>query len=112
MGISLLAFFSIVKIPLGKISLIIEHVTFCIAKIPEGTIKGYKDLWKPELKGSLTLLDDERVIIGITLKKLGYSINETNPEALEKAKDIMEDKAVYPPEADMKKGEYLRDIGN
>lgn len=197
-------------------------IAYDSSKIPEGTIKGYKDLWKPELKGSLTLLDDERVIIGITLKKLGYSINETSPEALEKAKeelkklqanvksydsdspktslingeskaifawgaegslasrenknvkyvfpeeglflqqdnfvipkgaknikaaelfmnfimepeisaeishyfpygnpnitayqyidkDIMEDKAVYPPEAEMKKGEYLRDIGN
>ncbi|KZL89073.1 extracellular solute-binding protein [Clostridium magnum] len=197
-------------------------IAYDSSKIPEDTIKGYKDLWKPELKGSLTLLDDERVIIGITLKKLGYSINETSPEALEKAKeelkklqanvksydsdspktslingeskaifawgaegslasrenknvkyvfpeeglflqqdnfvipkgaknikaaelfmnfimepeisaeishyfpygnpnvtahqyidkDIMEDKAVYPPEAEMKKGEYLRDIGN
>lgn len=197
-------------------------IAYDSSKIPEGTIKGYKDLWKPELKSSLTLLDDERVIIGITLKKLGYSINETSPEALEKAKeelkklqanvksydsdspktslingeskaifawgaegslasrenknvkyvfpeeglflqqdnfvipkgaknikaaelfmnfimepeisaeishyfpygnpnvtahqyidkDIMEDKAVYPPEAEMKKGEYLRDIGN
>lgn len=61
-------------------------IAYDSSKIPEGTIKGYKDLWKPELKGSLTLLDDERVIIGITLKKLGYSVNETNPEALEKAK--------------------------
>jgi spermidine/putrescine transport system permease protein len=62
-------------------------IAYDSSKIPEGTIKGYKDLWKPELKGSLTLLDDERVIIGITLKKLGYSLNETSPEALQKAKE-------------------------
>ncbi|WP_376774523.1 extracellular solute-binding protein [Clostridium thailandense] len=62
-------------------------IAYDSSKIPEGTIKGYKDLWKPELKGSLTLLDDERVIIGITLKKLGYSINETSPEALARAKE-------------------------
>lgn len=62
-------------------------IAYDSSKVPDGTIKGYKDLWKPELKGSLTLLDDERVIIGITLKKLGYSINETNPEALAKAKE-------------------------
>jgi len=62
-------------------------IAYDSSKIPVGTIKGYKDLWNPELKGSLTLLDDERVIIGITLKKLGYSINETNPEALAKAKE-------------------------
>lgn len=56
-------------------------------KIPEGTITSYADLWKPELKNSLTILDDERAIIGITLKKLGYSLNETSPEALNKAKE-------------------------
>ena len=33
MGISLLAFFSIAKIPLGRISLIIAHVTFSIAYV-------------------------------------------------------------------------------
>ncbi|MGH4141092.1 extracellular solute-binding protein [Clostridium sp.] len=61
-------------------------ISYDSSKIPEGTIKGYKDLWKPELKNSLTVLDDERVIIGITLKKLGYSLNETSPQALQKAK--------------------------
>jgi spermidine/putrescine transport system permease protein len=62
-------------------------IAYDSSKIPEGTIKGYKDLWKPELKNSLTVLDDERVIIGITLKKLGYPLNETSPEALQKAKE-------------------------
>lgn len=62
-------------------------IAYDSSKIPEGTIKGYGDLWKPELKSSLTLLDDQRVIIGITLKKLGYSLNETSPEALDKAKE-------------------------
>ncbi|MGV8982067.1 extracellular solute-binding protein [Clostridium sp.] len=61
-------------------------ISYDSSKIPEGTIKGYKDLWKPELKNSLTVLDDERVMIGITLKKLGYSLNETSPQALQKAK--------------------------
>lgn len=62
-------------------------ISYDSSKIPEGSINGYKDLWKPELKNSLTILDDERVIIGITLKKLGYSLNETSPEALQKAKE-------------------------
>lgn len=65
-------------------------IAYDSSKISEGTIKGYKDLWKPELKNSLTLLDDERVIVGITLKKLGYSLNETNPKALEKAKEELQ----------------------
>ncbi|SHI67599.1 spermidine/putrescine transport system permease protein [Clostridium cavendishii DSM 21758] len=56
-------------------------------KVKLGEITGYADLWKSDFKNSITLLDDERVIIGITLKKLGYSINETDPIALEKARE-------------------------
>ncbi len=56
------------------------------SKVPENSITSYADLWKPEFKNSITLLDDERIIIGMTLKKLGYSLNETDPEALKKAK--------------------------
>jgi len=52
-------------------------------KVP---INSYKDLWSPELKNSIVVLDDQRAIIGMALKKLGYSINETIPEALEAAK--------------------------
>ncbi|MDP4089305.1 MAG: extracellular solute-binding protein [Bacillota bacterium] len=50
-------------------------------------IKGYKDLWNPALKGSIVVLDDQRAMIGMALKKLGYSINETDPKALEQAKE-------------------------
>lgn len=57
------------------------------SKVPEGTITSYADLWKPELKSSITVLDDQRVIIGMTLKKLGYSMNETDEAALLKAKE-------------------------
>lgn len=64
-------------------------ISYDSSKIPEGTIKGYKDLWKPEFKNSLTVLDDERVIIGMTLKMLGYSLNETSPVALQKAKEAL-----------------------
>jgi spermidine/putrescine transport system permease protein len=61
-------------------------IAYDSSKIPEGTIQSYEDLWRPEFKNSLTILDDQRAIIGITLKKLGYSLNETDPDALEKAK--------------------------
>jgi len=64
-------------------------IAYDSSKIPKGSINGYKDLWKPEFRNSLTLLDDERVVIGMTLKMLGYSINETSPEALEKAKEAL-----------------------
>jgi ABC-type spermidine/putrescine transport system, permease component II len=49
-------------------------------------IKSLKDLWKPELKGSMVVLDDQRAIIGMTLKMLGYSINDTDSKHLEEAK--------------------------
>lgn len=61
-------------------------IAYDSSKVPEGTITSYDDLWKPEFKNSLVVLDDQRAIIGITLKKLGYSLNETSPEALAKAK--------------------------
>ena len=50
-------------------------------------ITSYADLWKPEFKNSLVVLDDQRAVIGMVLKKMGYSINEINPEILEKAKE-------------------------
>ncbi|QGU94361.1 extracellular solute-binding protein [Clostridium bovifaecis] len=62
-------------------------IAYDSSKVPEGAITSYADLWKDEFKNSLTILDDQRAIIGITLKKLGYSLNETSPEALAKAKE-------------------------
>jgi Spermidine/putrescine-binding periplasmic protein len=53
-------------------------------KIP---IKGYKDLWNPALKDSVVIVDDSRTVIGIALKKLGYSVNETDPKRLNQAKE-------------------------
>ncbi|MBC2580420.1 spermidine/putrescine ABC transporter substrate-binding protein [Clostridium sp. DJ247] len=49
-------------------------------------IKGYKDLWNSALKDSIVLVDDPRIVIGMTLKKLGYSMNETDKAKLEQAK--------------------------
>ncbi|WP_040292562.1 spermidine/putrescine ABC transporter substrate-binding protein [Acetonema longum] len=49
-------------------------------------VKSYKDLLNPGLKNSLVVLDDQRAIIGIGLKILGYSLNETDPRKLAEAK--------------------------
>lgn len=51
-----------------------------------GNITSYSDLWDVKFKNSLVVLDDQRALIGIALKKLGYSINETDPAKLEQAK--------------------------
>ena len=55
------------------------------ALLPQGTVEKTADLWKPELKGKLLLPNDLREVIGIGLKVLGYSINETNPDHLQRA---------------------------
>ncbi len=35
----------------------------------------WSDLWRPELRGHLSLPDSARLVIGLTLKKLGQSVN-------------------------------------
>ncbi len=48
-------------------------------------ITGYEDLWNPALKDSVVVMDDARNIVGITLKTLGKSLNETDPAVLDQA---------------------------
>lgn len=50
-------------------------------------IKGYEDLWNPAFKDSLVIMDDPRNVLGITLKTMGKSLNETDPAVLEQAKE-------------------------
>ena len=50
-------------------------------------IKGYADLWDPSLADSIVVVDDARNIIGITLKTMGKSLNETDPAVLAEAKE-------------------------
>ncbi|MGC3370971.1 spermidine/putrescine ABC transporter substrate-binding protein, partial [Enterococcus faecium] len=38
-------------------------------------IKHWDDLWKPELKESLMLIDGAREVMGLSLNSLGYSLN-------------------------------------
>jgi putative spermidine/putrescine transport system substrate-binding protein len=38
----------------------------------------WQDLWREDLKERISLLDSSREVIGLTLKKLGYSYNQTN----------------------------------
>lgn len=48
--------------------------------------KSWADLWKPEYKGRIVAVDDNRVIIGMALLTLGYSVNSTDESQLEEAK--------------------------
>lgn len=48
-------------------------------------ITGYKDLWRPELKGMLMLPNDFRSVMSVMLLSLGYSVNDPAPGHLEEA---------------------------
>ena len=52
---------------------------------PAESVQSMTDLWKSEFKGKLLLPNDSREVMGIGLKALGYSINETDPEHLRQA---------------------------
>ena len=50
-------------------------------------IKSYDDLFDPELKGQMVVLDDYRAVIGMTARSMGYSMNETDPDTLSKIEE-------------------------
>lgn len=50
-------------------------------------ITGYADLWDESLKDSVVIVDEPRVVTGITLKTMGKSFNETDPAVLEELKE-------------------------
>ncbi|MGI5958055.1 MAG: ABC transporter substrate-binding protein [Massiliimalia sp.] len=50
-------------------------------------ITTYDDLWNEALADSVVMMDDGRNIIGMTLKSMGKSMNETDPAVLEEAKE-------------------------
>ena len=47
----------------------------------------WEDLWKPEYKGRVVLLNDNREVIGMALKKAGKSNNSTDPAEVKAAVD-------------------------
>ncbi len=57
----------------GTTVIIYRRDKFVDANIPIPT--DWADLWNPKLKQRISLLDRSREVIGLTLKKLGYSYN-------------------------------------
>jgi spermidine/putrescine transport system substrate-binding protein len=63
------------------------------------TVVTYEPSWKMLFDpnspycGKISMLDDERETIGAALMYLGYSINETDPAHLEKAKNVLLEQA-------------------
>ncbi len=56
-------------------------------------LKSFEKSWsiyeRADLKNKLTLLDDMREVFGAALKYLGYSVNSTNPDEIEQAKQVI-----------------------
>jgi spermidine/putrescine transport system substrate-binding protein len=56
-------------------------------------VKDFQPTWgmldREDLKGRMTMLNDHREVIGSALKFLGYSLNTTNDEELEQAKNVV-----------------------
>ncbi|MGX7148276.1 ABC transporter substrate-binding protein [Enterococcus ureasiticus] len=55
--------------------------------IDEDEIKHWDDLWKPELKDNVMLIDGAREVLGLSLNSLGYSLNSKNNQELREATD-------------------------
>lgn len=49
-------------------------------------IKSWKDLYQPELKHEIMLVDGSREVMGMGLNTLGYSLNDVNHQHLQEAK--------------------------
>ncbi|GGC78107.1 ABC transporter substrate-binding protein [Enterococcus wangshanyuanii] len=50
-------------------------------------VKHWDDLWRPELKDNVMLIDGAREVIGLSLNSLGYSLNSKNNQELREATD-------------------------
>ncbi len=53
--------------------------------INPATVNSWNDLWRPEYKGQVMLMNDMRDVFGMALLTLGYSSNSSNPEEIKLA---------------------------
>lgn len=58
-------------------------------KTVKDTVDSWNILWDKKYKDQILMLDSQRDSIGITLKKLGYSLNTKKPDELEAAKNAL-----------------------
>ena len=58
--------------------------------LPGKTFTSWDDLWDPELKNSILLIDGAREVMGMGLNSLGYSLNDTNRDHLQEALEKLE----------------------
>ena len=53
--------------------------------LPGKTFTSWDDLWDPDLKNGILLIDGAREVIGMGLNSLGFSLNDTNHDNLDEA---------------------------
>lgn len=53
----------------------------------EEPITSYNDLLNKKYENNIVMLDDQRIVIGMSLLALGYDMNDTNPNHLNEAKE-------------------------
>lgn len=69
-------------------------------------------LWNPEYKDQIFMFDTYRDTIGVALKRLGYSMNTTNPEELEAAKQsLLEQRELVNPKYGVDNGTTMIAVG-
>lgn len=54
------------------------------------TFTSWNDLWDEDLKNKIMLVDGAREVLGMSLNSLGYSLNDTNEEHLQEAKNKLQ----------------------
>lgn len=59
-------------------------------KLVEEPVTSWEDLFRPEFRGKIVTVDDERVPTGATLLTLGKQFNDSDPAALDEAKRKLE----------------------
>jgi spermidine/putrescine transport system permease protein len=59
------------------------------ADLVKENIDSWSALFDPRFAGHILLLDDTREVFGMALKKLGYSLNSTDPDQLRQARDLL-----------------------
>lgn len=57
--------------------------------ISPNDVTSWADFWNPKYKNYLVMLDDMRMVFSIALMKLGYSINDTNPDHIKQAYELL-----------------------
>ncbi|MDY4560821.1 MAG: spermidine/putrescine ABC transporter substrate-binding protein [Peptostreptococcus porci] len=58
-------------------------------KMVKDKVDSWDILWNPKYKKNILMFDSVRDTMGVALKKLGYSMNTTNQDEINKARDLL-----------------------